>query len=91
MRRLEFKYLNYLFKGMREVKSKKYPDSRFWKKDDNVVLELRNSYLLVSYSIWEDISNMFSLNYNETQQLIKDWVEQRLKLGVFTPIIYHGS
>jgi hypothetical protein len=87
IRRLEFKYLNYLFEGIHEVESKKYPYSRLWKKDKKVILELRNSgYLWVSYSIWNNISGMFSLNYNETRQLIKDWVEQHLKLGGFTPL-----
>jgi hypothetical protein len=87
-----FKYLDYLFEGMYEIESKKYPDSRFWKKDDNVVLELRNSgYLLVLYSIWENISNMFSLEYDETQQLIKDWVKKRLKLEIITPVLVQAK
>ena len=86
MRGLEFKYLDYLFEDMYEVESKKYPDSRFWKKDDNVILELRNSgNLWVIYPIWEDVSNMFSLNYDETEQLIKDWMEEHLELVGITP------
>ena len=90
MRILEFKYLNYLFDGMYEVESEEYPDSRFWKKDDKVVLELEESgQLRVLHSIWENISNMFSLEYDETQQLIKDWVEQHLKLGVVEPDFFY--
>jgi hypothetical protein len=88
MRRLEFKYLDYLFEDMYEVESEEYPDSRLWKKDKKVILELRNSgYLWVSYSIWNNISGMFSLNDNEAKQLIKDWVEQHLELGGITPRI----
>ena len=87
MRRLEFKYLDFLFEGMREIKSKYFPNSKVWgKKGGEILLELRNSgYLWVSYSIWEDVSNMFSLEYDETQQLIKDWVEQHLELEVIAP------
>ena len=86
MRRLEFKYLNYLFEDIYEVKSTKYKHSKFWKKDDEVMLELEKSGdLWVLRSIWSDISNMFSLNYYETQQLIKDWMEQRLGLVGVTP------
>jgi hypothetical protein len=86
MRKVQFKYLDYLFDGVYEIDSEEYPDSRFWKKDDNVILELRNSgYLWVSYLIWENISDMFSLNYDKTEQLIKDWVEQHLELEVIDP------
>ena len=45
MRKLHFKFLDYLFEDIYEVKSKEYPDSRFWKKNDNVVLELENPSL----------------------------------------------
>ena len=87
-----FKYLDYLFEDMYEVKSEEYPDSGFWKKDDKVVLELRNSgYLWVLYSIWDNISDMFSLEYDETQQLIKDWVERRLKLEIITPVLIQAK
>jgi hypothetical protein len=86
MRKVQFKFLNYLFEDMYEVESKKYPDSRFWKKDDKVILELRDSgFLWVSHLIWDDISNTFLLDKYETKILIKDWVEQNLELGVFTP------
>jgi hypothetical protein len=86
IKRVEFKYLDYLFEDMNEASSKKYPNSRFWKIDDKVVLELRISgNLWVLYSIWSDISNMFLLDYDETQQLIKEWVEEHLKLGGITP------
>ena len=90
MRRLEFKYLDYLFDGMYEVESEEYPDSRFWKKDDKVVLELEESgQLRVLHSIWEDVSNMFSLDYDETKQLLKEWAEQHLELGVVEPDFFY--
>ena len=87
MRKLQFKFLNYLFEDMYEVKSKKYPDYRFWKKGDKVVLELEKSgSLYVLHTIWNDISDMLSLDYVETQQLIKEWVEQHLELEEITPL-----
>ena len=88
LRKVQFKYLDYLFDGMREIKLKNYPDLRFWKKDDEGILELEKSgNLWVLESIWDDISNMFSLEYDETQQLMKEWVKQRLGLVGVTPII----
>ena len=86
LRKVQFKFLNYLFEDMYEFESKKYPDSIFWKKDGEVVLELEKSgRLWVLESIWGDISNMFSLEYDETQQLIKDRMEQHLGLEGITP------
>ena len=86
LRRVHLKYLDYLFDNIREVESKEYPNSRFWKKNNEVVLELDEyGHLWVLRSIWENISNMFLLDYDETQQLIKEWVEQPLKLKGITP------
>jgi hypothetical protein len=88
LRKLQFKFLNYLFDDIYEVKSKKYPVYRFWKKGDKVVLELEKSgNLWVLHTIWNNISYMFSLDYDETKQLIKEWVEQHLELEEITPII----
>jgi len=85
--KVEFTYLDYLFKEVYVVKSKYYPDSTFFKKDDKVILELEKSGTLwVLYSFWSNISDMFSFDYNETQQLIKEWVEKELKLEQVTPI-----
>ena len=86
MRRVQFKYLDYLFENMYEVESKKFKGSRFWKKGDKVILELcKSDRLWVLDSIWDDISNMLSLDYDETEHLIKDWMEQHLELEGIMP------
>jgi hypothetical protein len=86
LRKVQFKYLDYLFENTYGVKSKNYPNSTFFKKDDKVILELEKfGTLWVLYSVWSNISDMFSLDYNETQQLIKEWVEAQLKQVVVTP------
>jgi hypothetical protein len=86
IRKSQFKYLNYLFESMYSVKSKFYTDSTFFKKNDKVILELEKSGTLwVLYSVWSDISNMFSYGYEETQQLIKEWVESQLKKEEVAP------
>jgi len=86
IRKSEFKFLNYLFENMYSVKSKFYPDSTFFKKNDKVILELEKSGTLwVLYSVWTDISDMFSYSYEETQQLIKAWMEEQLKSEEITP------
>ena len=88
MRILQFEYLDFLFKDIYEVEPKKYSNSRYWKKDDEVVLELGESGgFWVSLSIWNNISNMFALEPRETQQLMKEWAEQRLELEGITPVM----
>jgi hypothetical protein len=90
LRRVQFKYLDYLFEDMYEVKMLSPngifsgPNTIFWKKDDSILLALRireKNKLEVTYPIWEDISNMFSLDYYETQELMEEWAEQRLGVG----------
>ena len=89
MRKVQFKFLDYLFEDMYEVESKKYPDVRYFIKDNKeILLELENSgRLYVSNRIWKDIKNMFSLDSYEAQQLIKEWVEQHLELEGIIPLI----
>ena len=87
LRKVQFKFLDYVFENMCSVKSKYYPDSTFFKKGDKVILELEKSGTLwVLYSVWSNISNMLSYEYNETQQLIKEWMEEQLKKEVIAPI-----
>jgi len=95
LRKVQFKFLNYLFEDMYEIESKYYLGSKIWKKDDEVVLELEESgQLRVLHSIWNDISNMFSLDYDETKQLIQEWAEQHLELEGITSLyktkFYHS-
>ena len=80
-------YLLYLFGELTEYHSEKYPDIRFWKNDEyGVVLELEKSGALwVYHKIWWNFSDFFSLQYTETQQVMKDVLEEHLKLGVITP------
>jgi uncharacterized membrane protein len=80
------KFITYLLEPHEEKRTKKYPDSIFWIKDGEVIVEIKNSkYFWVSYQIWMNIMNMFSLEYTETQQVIKDWLEEHYGLGSLTP------
>ena len=85
---IHWKYLKFLLGDLTEVHSEKHPHSRFWKNDKyGVVLELRKSgELLVHYEIWTNFSEFFSLQYEETQQVIKNILEEHLKLGGITPL-----
>ena len=80
-------YLLYLFGELTEYHSETFPDSRYWKNDEyGIVLELEKSGILyIHHKIWISFSMFFSLDYIETQQVMKDVLEEHLKLGVITP------
>jgi hypothetical protein len=83
LRRVQFKFLDYLFEDMYEVIAPSYK-TIFLKKDNQIVFALRKAYenkLEVSYTFWKDIEDMFSLDYGATQDLMEEWAEQRLGFG----------
>jgi hypothetical protein len=83
------KFMTYLFEPHEEIKTKKFPDSIFWVKEGEVIAEiLQSKYFYVSYQIWRSISVMFSLENDETLQVIKDWLEEHYKLGGLTPLFF---
>ena len=80
------KFITYQLEPHEEIRTKKFPDSIFWVKEGEVIAEiLQSKYFYVSRQIWKSISVMFSLEYNQTQQVIKDWLEEHYKLGRLTP------
>ncbi len=71
-----------------------YPDSIFYmKKDGRYVLELntKNKYLYVRWNdFWCVLSNKFSLNYQDIQNIIKFLIEETFKQEVEKPSIKNG-
>ena len=83
------KFITHQLEPHKEKRTKKYPNSLFWIKDGEVIAEIKNSkYFWVSYQIWSSIMSILSLEYDETQQVIKDWLEEHYKLGGLTPECY---
>ncbi len=82
------KFITYMFEPHEEKRSKKSPDSIFWVKDGEVISDIKKSgYFWIHPQIWKNIMNILSLDYNETQQVIKDWLEEHYKLGGLTPLL----
>jgi hypothetical protein len=80
------KFISFQFEPHEVKKSSEYPDSIFWIKNGEVIAEINNTkYFWVESQIWNTISSMFSLKHSETQQVIKDWLEENYKLGGLTP------
>ena len=70
----------------KEKRTKKHSESIFWVKNGEVIAEILNSkYFWVNDQIWKNINVMFSLEYDETQQVIKEWLEEHYELGGLTP------
>ena len=81
------KFITHLLEPHEEKRTKRYPESVFWVKDGEVIVEIEKSkYFWVSPKIWRIIMSMFSLEDTETQQVIKDWSEEHYKLGELTPL-----
>jgi hypothetical protein len=81
------KYITYQLEPHEEKKVSRYPDSIFWIKDGEVIAEIRKSGdFWLQFGIWNTISAMLSLEYNETKRVIKDWLEEHYKLGGLTPV-----
>ena len=80
------KFITYLLEPHEEIRTKKFPDSIFWVKEGEVIVEIeKTNFFWVSHQIWRSISLMFSLKNNETQQVVKDWLEEHYKLGGLKP------
>ena len=58
------KFISYQFEPHKEKTLKKHPDSMLW----------------VKYEIFDIISNMFSLDYEETQEVIEYWLKKHYNL-----------
>ena len=84
------KFITYQFEPHEEKRTKKHPKSVFWVKDGEIIAEIEKSKdFFVSPQIWKNIMSMFSLEYVETQQVIKEWLEEHYKLGGLTPILIY--
>jgi hypothetical protein len=82
------KYLNKVYGDLEEYRMDKRPNKVFYIKGKKVYMEqnLKNNRLWVDNdTIWEDLENTFSLNYDEIQSIITKWVEDTYKLRGVTP------
>lgn len=79
-------FITHQFEPHKERTSKKYSDSIFWIKDGEIIVTIQKSgYFWVTANIWEEISSMFSLDYDETQDAIRVWLEEHYKFGSLRP------
>jgi hypothetical protein len=85
------KYLNSEYGDLTPFKTKKYPDYIFFMKDGKVIFDYnkKNGDVYISYDkIWSFLKNFFGLEYEEIQDLTKEWVEGHYKLRVTTTVLH---
>lgn len=91
LNKIIYKFLTYQFEPHEEKASKNYPNSIFWVKNGEVIVEIENSKKMntsgpsqkiwVSAFIWDITSDMFSLDYDETKSVINQWLEEHYEFG----------
>ena len=80
-------FISYLLEPHEERINEEYPDSIFWIKGGEVIAEIKKTgYFWLRYTTWNRISEMFGLDYDDTQSVIKVWLEQHYNLGGLTPL-----
>ena len=81
------KYLNSEYGDLEQFETEKHPDYIFFMKNGEVVFDYnkKNGYVYISYNkIWSFLESFFGLEYDEIQDLTKEWVEEHYKLRVTT-------
>ena len=81
------KYLNSEYPELEQFETEKYPDYIFFMKDGELIFDYnkKNEYIYISYNkIWSFLKSFFGLEYEEIQDLTKEWVEEHYKLEVTT-------
>jgi hypothetical protein len=83
MMKSQFAYLDYVFKDM--YKSEEYTNSKVWVKDGEMILQLEKSgWLWIERQIWNNIRDMFSIEYLGIKELMKEWGDENLVLDGIT-------
>ena len=84
------KYLNKYYGDLEEYRTDKRLNSVFFVKGKKIYMEqdLESKRLYVDYdTLWSDLKDTFSLEYDDVQSIIKKWVEVTYNLRGFTPDI----
>ena len=90
VREIALKWMNDNFSPdqLEIVKSPKYPDSIFYRKNGQVVMEqdLKKKNFYFHYDeIWSFFESFFNIELIEFQSLMKIWLEETLNLDGYTP------
>ena len=83
------KWLTNNYGNLESYETDKYPNYTFFMKDGKVILDYnrKNGRCNISHEeIWSFLESVFRLEYEEIQDITKEWVEEHCKLGVTTTV-----
>jgi hypothetical protein len=83
------KWINKNYGDLEPYETEEYPDYIFFMKNKEVVFEYnkKNGVVIISYNkIWSFLEKIFSMEYEQIQEVTKLWVEEHYKLGVTTTV-----
>jgi hypothetical protein len=79
------KWLNSEYGDLTPIETEKHPNYIFFIKDGEVVFDYNKKigYVTISYDkIWSILESFLELEYDEIQDLTKEWVVEHFKLRV---------
>ena len=82
---------NFSSDQLKIVKSEEYPNSVFFRKNGKVVMEQdkENKWFYFGYEeIWLFFELFFDMKYEQIQEVLRDWLDETLKLEGYTPIFF---
>jgi len=87
LEKLVFRYLDIQYGNLEQHKPKNYGGIVFKKPNDDSQFGImgwdkNNETLYIYYKLVKEISSMFSLEYDDSKDIIVRWVEDRYKLKV---------
>ena len=80
-------YLNSEYGDLEQFEMEEYPDYIFFMKNGDLIFDYNQKNGKVGISnkkIWSFLDSFFGLEYEEIQELTKEWVEEHYKLRVTT-------
>ena len=87
MDRAVLKYLNSEYGDLEPYETDRRPEYIFFMKDGELIFDYNkeSGVVYISYDkIWSFLKSFFGLEYEEIQDLTKEWVEEHYKLDVTT-------
>jgi hypothetical protein len=75
------------------VKSEKYPNSIFYKKDGEIVMaqDKKNEYFWFNYDqIWSFFESFFDMEDQQIRDVLRHWLEETFKLEGYTPYLHYS-
>jgi hypothetical protein len=75
-------FITYLIEPNKKISHTENPNSVFWVKDGEVILEIEGKVLWISNHILHNISSMFSNNqFRFAETMLKHWFEKHYNLN----------